>query len=715
MRGSGKTFIGKTAAAILGWTFVDADHYLEETQSIHIRTFVKEQGWEAFRKLELAALEELLKTKGNKHIISLGGGIVETPAARQLLTDYAKKTGPVVHISRDIQEIVDYLGAETARPPYGEPIEEVFARRAPWYKDCSSFEFPNSFSLGKISDSQLNKGTRDEIYRFFLHITGQGESVSDTARSYFLSLTYPDVTPCLPHMEQLVSGVDAIELRVDLLKDSKANATGPYIPTKDYVSHQMASIRRVSSLPIVFTVRTVSQGGAFPDGAESEALGLLFMALRQGVEYIDVEISWSDKVIGELVKRKGSTKIIASWHDWSGNMRWDGGDVRAKYAVAEGFGDIVKIVGKANTIHDNFALQAFVLSKQTPGSKPILAINMGAEGQLSRILNTTLTPVTHPLLPTKAAPGQLSFAEIQHGLHLIGQLPSKNFFILGSPVSHSLSPTLHNTGFKALGLPHVYARHESAEIDDSVKALLTSSDFGGFSVTIPLKLDIIPLLHTLSPAAKAIGAVNTVIPTRSESGEVTFHGDNSDWIGICNGIKAKLPVSHIQHGLVIGAGGTARAAIYALQQLGAEVIYLHNRTQSKAAALRDEFAGKATSQIQLVESIDSWPTGGAPSVIISTIPSTSTPEIAGAENALAVSKGLFSYTDGPGVVVDMAYKPKKTALIGLSESVGGSWEKVLGVDVLLEQGYVQFEKWTGRKCPKGVVAEEVWKGYNEHA
>jgi len=68
----------------------------------------------------------------------------------------------------------------------------------------------------------------------------------------------------------------------------------------------------------------VSQGGAFPDHAEREAFDLLNLALRMGVEYIDVEISWPEKRIRDLSSRKGASQIIASWHDWSGKMKWNG-------------------------------------------------------------------------------------------------------------------------------------------------------------------------------------------------------------------------------------------------------------------------------------------------------------------------------------------------------------------------------------------------------
>ncbi len=84
-------------------------------------------------------------------------------------------------------------------------------------------------------------------------------------------------------------------------------------------------------------------------------------------------------------------------------------------------------------------------------------------------LNSTFTPVTHALLPTKAAPGQLSFAQIQTALHLLGQLPAQRFFLFGTPITHSMSPTLHNTAFEALSLPHKYELLETQTVGDEIK------------------------------------------------------------------------------------------------------------------------------------------------------------------------------------------------------------------------------------------------------
>ena len=716
MRGTGKTFVGTLAASILSWPFVDADTYFEQKYKIGVREFVHQHGWPAFREAETAALSELIQEMPLGHIISLGGGIVETSSARKILKDYTLTKGPVVHVMRPIDEIIAYLTAETARPAYEEPIENVFRRREPWFAQCSNYIFDNHFGADATSEASSRTGTATDVTRFFKHITGQqpnlAQNLSLNSRSYFLSLTYPDVTESFPHIEELTQGVDALELRVDLLHSPNGNnAIGTSIPSSTYVQQQVSALRRVSSLPIVYTIRTKSQGGAFPDTAVKEAVEFLRLGLQLGVEYLDVEITLPEILIKELNAQKGFSKFIASWHDWSGNVRWDSPLMKEKYDMASSLGDIIKIVSKASSIEDNFALKKFVnCANAQPDAKPIIAINMGVEGQMSRILNPTFSPVSHPLLPNKAAPGQLSFRQIQQGLHLIGCLPLRKFYLFGTPISQSMSPTLHNTGFDILGLPHQYQLLETQEVGHEIKAAITVPEFGGASVTIPYKLDIIPLLDKLTPAAMTIGAVNTIIPQGQESGRVLV-GDNTDWLGIKASITCHLGNAPLIHAaLVIGAGGTARAAIYALQALNAQVVYLFNRTIGKAEELASAFPA---ARIKVVEELGHWPSNtGPPNIIVSTVPAAATTTNEKETGLLLLSEKMFAYRDSLGVVVDMAYRPAETPLLRLAKEAGGQWALVPGLEVLLQQGYEQFQLWTGRTCPKVLVAKRVREVYN---
>jgi pentafunctional AROM polypeptide len=158
-------------------------------------------------------------------------------------------------------------------------------------------------------------------------------------------------------------------------------------------------------------------------------------------------------------------------------------------------------------------------------------------------------------------------------------------------------------------------------------------------------------------------------------------------------------------GLVIGAGGTSRAAIYALKSIGVETVYLFNRTMSSAEKLQLAFP---SANVQIIDQLGQWPQG-APSVIVSTVPASATRRDGSATDALELTSAIFVASEG--VVVDMAYRPSLTPLLALAADVAGGWKTVRGLDVLLEQAYAQFRIWTGRECPRRAVAAIVTKAY----
>jgi shikimate 5-dehydrogenase len=219
-----------------------------------------------------------------------------------------------------------------------------------------------------------------------------------------------------------------------------------------------------------------------------------------------------------------------------------------------------------------------------------------------------LTPVTHPDLPNAAAPGQLTVEEILHQKQLLGLLPrqSKTFVLFGSPISHSPSPDLHNAGFQHLKLPFQYVKKETAILQDVKTAIQElGSNFGGGSVTIPLKEDVLELLDFVDDTAAKIGAVNTIIsvPTTNKQSKLVdglmLYGFNTDWIGLYNPLSRMLPLvpphcakPGFHCAVVVGSGGTARAAICALQNLGysSNAIIVYNpRNYKRADKLALEF------------------------------------------------------------------------------------------------------------------------------
>jgi pentafunctional AROM polypeptide len=328
-------------------------------------------------------------------------------------------------------------------------------------------------------------------------------------------------------------------------------------------------------------------------------------------------------------------------------------------------------------------------------STPLIAINMHEKGQPSRILNAFMTPVSHPALPFKAAPGQMSAAEIRRGLSLLGEIQSKKFYIFGEPIKASPSPRLHNTLFTQTGLPHTYGRFETHDAA-TVKDLIRAPDFGGASVTIPLKLDIMPLLDSIADEAQIIGAVNTIIPVPSANPKEPPHliGRNTDWLGMVHCLRQSgaFGSSGTESSLVVGGGGTARAAIHALHSMGYAPIYLLGRQPAKVAKMVQSFP--TAYDLRVLESVDEvGALESVPSVAIGTIPAQEPIDAKMGEILQEVFKNPGSEEKGKKVLLEMAYKPSVTALMEMAERAG--WTTIPGLEALVGQGMYQFKYWTG--------------------
>ncbi|KIW48940.1 shikimate-5-dehydrogenase [Exophiala oligosperma] len=522
--------------------------------------------------------------------------------------------------------------------------------------------------------SHMSNGTKQDLISSYY---------AQAKQIFLVPLTFPDLTQTGSNLERISYGGDVWELRVDLLRLNE----GTKVPSKDHVLSQLDWLRQRSNLPIIFTVRTVSQGGKFPDYAAPEALELMLLAAQHGCEYIDVEFAWPESLKQEIVKHKGTSKLIASVHDWTGDIRWSD-SLFEHYIEQNTYGDILKLSFQATDIADCHELALLQRKYKTHSGKPIISVAMGSAGQLSRIISP-VSFVTHPLLPAPSAPGQISLAQVNYAKHLMGQLPKRNFFIFGNNISHSLSPTIHNTAFAELGLPHHYSIHQTPQIDDTVRDLVQKPQFGGASVTFPHKLNIQPLLDSVSEASTRIGAVNTVIVEETKSGR-TLRGDNTDWVGILRCIQGS-GLSKLDTGLVIGAGGAARAAVYAYRQMGVPHIGLVNRSRNTAERLIADFS---PLQVDIYGSLAEAPTAD---VIVSCIPADDVTEADIPEHIFAT---------GAGVVIEMAYRPPVTALMRVASRQTG-WKVEDGVAVLKEQAYCQFEMWTGRRAPVLAIREAL--------
>ncbi|OCL02457.1 Pentafunctional AroM protein [Glonium stellatum] len=702
MRGAGKTTTGGWAARILGWPLLDLDTALEDHVGMTIPQLIKERGWEGFRDEELKLLARTIKERPTGHILACGGGVVEMPEARKLLSGYQRDGGIVLLVTRDISRVMEFLNIDKTRPAYVEDMMGVWLRRKPWYEECSNFHFHS-----QTVDSAGLANTLEDFSRFLSLISGKGSAVSfmkSKKQSFFVCLSVPQVLPYVHLLPEIVVGSDAVELRVDLLEDP-ASTNG--IPTSDFILDQVALLRSAITIPLIFTLRTQAQGGKFPDDAYDEALQLYRTALRLGFDFVDLEMTMPDHIIREVTENKGFSNIIASHHDSQGKLSWSNGSWIPFYNKALQSGDVIKLVGVAQSLQDNFALAEFKAWAESSHPVPIIAINMGTHGKLSRIINNFMTPVAHPKLPSATAPGQLSAADIRHGLSLIGEIEPKKFYIFGYPASLSRSPPMHNTLFRETGLPHHYSIFETANASD-VKDIIRSPDFGGASVTMPLKQDIRPFIDSFGAEVEVIGAMNTIVPetVTDASGKevVRLVGRNTDWQGMVLVLRnaGAQGSAGSQSGLVIGGGGTARAAIYALNAMQYSPIYIVGRSPKKLEALIESFPKdydlRILPDVQSLEQLKK-----IPSVAIGTIPADQ-PIESGMREILCdlFEKGSqTSYSDidiggirgGQRILLEMTYKPPVTALMQLAMDAG--WKTVNGLEVLVGQGVYQFQHWTG--------------------
>ncbi|TVY52843.1 Quinate dehydrogenase [Lachnellula cervina] len=273
-------------------------------------------------------------------------------------------------------------------------------------------------------------------------------------------------------------------------------------------------------------------------------------------------------------------------------------------------------------------------------------------------------------------------------------------YLFGKPVAHSLSPLLHSILFKSVSVPWTFHLVETTSAIDFTETL-KRPDFIGGSVTMPNKITFMPLLDDLTEEARVIGAVNTSFIRLDSQGNRRHIGTNTDCIGIRETLLQNVPgiakSSTKQPALVIGGGGAARSAIFALWKwLGPSEIYLVNRLKSEVdtiiASFETTMPGIKLRHVNTIESARSLPT---PSVVVGTVPDfppTRPDEILSWQICEA-----FMKKDGrKGVLLDMCYYPSPvTRLVVMAERNG--WSTIRGTEVLVRVCAAQRILWLERE------------------
>ena len=255
--------------------------------------------------------------------------------------------------------------------------------------------------------------------------------------------------------------------------------------------------------------------------------------------------------------------------------------------------------------------------------------------------------------------------------------------ILGQPVTHSLSPVMHNAAFRELGLNAVYVAFPVTDLIQAV-AGLRGLNIGGVSVTIPFKEEIIPLLDGLDEKAASIGAVNTVV---NRDGRLM--GYNTDWQGAFKALEEKTEIAGKRF-LILGAGGAARAIAFGLQEQGGQVA-VTDLDMAKALAL----SRKLWVEVVAPDYLEQY----SAQVLINATPVGMAPQ----EDVIPIDPELLSRYQ---VVMDIVYQPLETRLLKEARSRG--CQVIDGLQMLIYQGAAQFELWTGRPAPLEVMSRAAY-------
>jgi 3-dehydroquinate dehydratase/shikimate dehydrogenase len=429
--------------------------------------------------------------------------------------------------------------------------------------------------------------------------------------------------------------------------------------------------------PMIATVRRVCDGGRYA-GSEEERLVLLRQAIVAGFDWVDIETD-----VIEKIPRFGKVQRIVSYH----NLREVPGDLEQIYKqMCAQDADIVKLAVTAQ--HPSHNLRVFNLLKNNP-PKATVAHCMGDLGICSRILSAKFgASFTYAAFNKERAiaPGALSFAEMQRIFHYENITPATEVFgVIGDPVSHSLSPLLHNYGLKHHGIDAVYLPFRVPQGD--LATFLKDFDqvpVQGLSVTLPHKEEAAQLASWQDEAVESTGAANTLI--RSMAGWRAYNTDveaarqslHANWPVQADGERLPAPSTTV---MILGAGGVARAIARPLLDEGVNLM-ITNRTSERAQRLAEELGCR-------------WVDWQARHNVYCDILINCTS--AGMHPKLDESPVHASYLTAGMTVFDTIYTPETTMLI--REARGRDCHVLTGVDMFVRQAALQFRLFTGLDAP----------------
>ena len=445
-----------------------------------------------------------------------------------------------------------------------------------------------------------------------------------------------------------LAGADLVELRLDSVADPDVTA---------------ALAGRTS--PVIVTCRPAWEGGAFTD-SEAERRRILECAVQQGADYVDVEARAT--FAAEMIAATGGRRIVLSMHDFEGVPSDLIERVRAMRASGA---EVVKVAVMARSLSDNLHLLQIERAPNT------VLIAMGPAGAPSRVLAAHF----HSLWSYAGdgyAPGQISAARMLDEFRFREITPRTAIYgVVGSPLTHSVSPAMHNAAFRAAGADAVYVPMVAASAEDFT-IFATALGVQGVSITSPYKVDLFHRADEVDELSRKVGAVNTY---RRDA--LRWEARNTDVSGFLAPLRGRLELRGAR-AAILGAGGAARAVAVALASAGS-VVSVYGRNRGKAKDVAMLAAGTAAFFPVPAKSWD---------LLVNTTPVGMFPH---------VDETPFEGTFDGRIVYDLVYNPMETRL--LKEAAAAGCGTLGGLDMLVAQAEDQSEWWLGRRPPAGLMKQ----------
>jgi 3-dehydroquinate dehydratase / shikimate dehydrogenase len=479
-----------------------------------------------------------------------------------------------------------------------------------------------------------------------------------------IALGFPDAQKLVEHARlEADAGESFFEFRLDYLA---APESGIAAIRKFLAAH--------SDCSILATCRRHQNHGKY-NGSVEEQIRILNAAVDAGACAVDIEIESAENVAAHLDTFRGKARVILSYHNYDGTPSPEVVLRRMTRIPADAY----KIVTTARKPSDNYRVLS--LLKSNPRT-PLIVLSMGETGFPTRVLSTAwggLFTYAAPNAAEGTSAGQVSARHLRN-LYRVEKFSraAKIYGVIADPVRHSISPAVHNRAFQAHRLDAIYLPFlvKPPQLKDFF-ALAADLPVSGFSVTIPHKQKAMRYLDIIDPLARRIGAVNTVW---RKAGKWRGANTDAEAVTIPLARKIRLPKSSV---LLVGNGGAARSAAYALMESGAKVSIVGrnpDRVRSLAKTCGAEPLLREQAEVRKFDAL-----------------------------VHATSLGMFPHTDGcffqnaipAEVVFDMVYNPIETELVRRATKQGLTI--ISGLQMFLEQAARQYEIWTGAAAPRSVM------------